>query len=77
MTLFNLIEGRATDVMDYYNDVLTTFLGLERVSCIAVYAVWKLFDFTQKYLNLCSEDEQISYGFGTTWGWVVNDIICI
>ncbi len=24
--------------MDYYNDVLTTFLGLERVDCIAVYA---------------------------------------
>ncbi len=38
MTLLNLIEGRATDVMDYYNDVLTTFLGLERVSCVAVYA---------------------------------------
>ncbi len=24
--------------MDYFNDVLTTFLGLERVSCVAVYA---------------------------------------
>ncbi len=24
--------------MDYFNDVLTTFLGLEHVSCIAVYA---------------------------------------
>ncbi len=24
--------------MDYFNDVLTTFLGLERFSCIAVYA---------------------------------------
>ncbi len=23
--------------MDYFNDVLTTFLGLERVSCVAVY----------------------------------------
>ncbi len=23
--------------MDYFNDILTTFLGLERVSCIAVY----------------------------------------
>ncbi len=23
--------------MDYFNDVLTTFLGLERGSCIAVY----------------------------------------
>ncbi len=24
--------------MDYFNDVLTTFLGHEHVSCIAVYA---------------------------------------
>ncbi len=24
--------------MDYFNDVRTTFLGLERGSCIAVYA---------------------------------------
>ncbi len=33
--------------------------------------------FNQKYLNLCSEDEQRSYGFGTTWGWVINDRIFI
>ncbi len=33
--------------------------------------------FHQKYLNLCSKDEQRSYGFGTTWGWVINDRICI
>ncbi len=33
--------------------------------------------FHQKYLNLCSEDEQRSYGFGTTWGWVINDRIFI
>jgi len=31
----------------------------------------------QKDLNLCSEDEQKSYGFGTTWGWVLNDRILI
>ncbi len=31
----------------------------------------------QKYLNLCSEDEQRSYGFGMTWGWVINYIIFI
>ncbi len=31
----------------------------------------------QKYLHLCSEDEGRSYGFGTTWGWVINDIIFI
>ncbi len=33
--------------------------------------------FKQKYLNLCSEDEQRSYGFGTTSGLVINDIIFI
>ncbi len=27
----------------------------------------------KKYLDLYSEDEQRSYGFGTTWGWVIND----
>ncbi len=31
----------------------------------------------QKYLNLCSEDEWRSYGFGTTWGWVINNRIVI
>jgi len=34
---------------------------------------WKALGFHQKYLNLCSEDERRSYGFGTTWGWVIND----
>ncbi len=33
--------------------------------------------FHQKYLNLCSKHEQKSYGFGTTWGWVINDRIFI
>ncbi len=28
-------------------------------------------------LNLCSEDEQRSCWFGTTWGWVINDRIKI
>ncbi len=36
-------------------------------------ALW----FHQKYLHLCSEDEWRSYGFGTTWGWVINDRIFI
>ncbi len=38
--------------MDYFIDVLTTFLDLERGSCL----------YFRKYLNLCSEDEQRSYG---------------
>ncbi len=33
--------------------------------------------FHQKYLNLCSKDEQRSYGFGTTWGRVINHRIVI
>ncbi len=59
--------------MDYFNDVLTTLLGLERVSCVAVYMQGqKALGFHQKYLK-CSEDERRSYGFGTTRGWVIND----
>ncbi len=33
--------------------------------------------FHQNDLNLCSEDEWMSYGFGTTWGWVINHRIFI
>ncbi len=31
----------------------------------------------KKYLNLCFEDEQRSYGFGKTWRRVINDRIII
>jgi len=31
--------------------------------------------FHQKDLNLCSEDERMSYGFGPTWTWENDDII--
>ncbi len=33
---------------------------------------WRGLRFHQKYLNLCSEDEQRCYRFGTTRGWVIN-----
>ncbi len=33
--------------------------------------------FLQKYLNLCSKDEQRSYRFGTTWRWVIDDRILV
>ncbi len=33
----------------------------------------KALQFHHKYLNLCSEDEVMSYGFGRTWGWVTKD----
>ncbi len=59
--------------MDYFNDVLTMFLGLEHVSYVAVYAgSQKALRFHKKYFNLCSEDERRSYRFGTTWGRVIN-----
>ncbi len=63
--------------MDYFNKVLSTFLGLECVSCVAVYADSEDFKFNQKYLHLCSKEERTSYGFWATWGWVINDRILI
>ncbi len=63
--------------MDYFNDFFTTFLGLGRISCVAVYAGSESSRISSKYLNLCSEDERRSCGFGTTWGWVINDRIYI
>ncbi len=36
--------------MDYFNDVLTTFLGLERVNTIAIYGARKLSDFIKNIL---------------------------
>ncbi len=49
--------------MDYFNDVFTTFLGLERGSCIDVYArsessrIQSNFKLsTIQNMNLCSKD---------------------
>ncbi len=61
--------------IDYFNDVLTTFLGLERGNCVVVYVGSE--SFNQKYFNLCSEDERRSNGFGMTLAWVINDKIFI
>ncbi len=38
---------------------------------------WEAHGMHQKYLNLCSEDERRSYGFGTKLGRVINDRIVI
>ncbi len=60
--------------MDYFNSVLATFLALENVSCVAVYAGSESSRiFIKNILILSSEDERRSYGFGTTWRWVIND----
>ncbi len=64
--------------MDYFNYVLSTFLDLDHFRILAVWEmVRELSEFIKKYLNLFSEDEQRSYGFETTWGWVINDRIFI
>ncbi len=61
--------------MDYFIDVLTTFwaftFSVALVSMQGQKALW----FHQKYLNLCSEDEQRCYRFGMIW--VINDRISI
>ncbi len=61
--------------MDYFTDLLATFLDLDHVRTLAVMEGLRALRFHQKYLNLCFEDEQRSYRFGTTWGWVINDRI--
>ncbi len=64
--------------MDYFNDILTTFMCRDCGSAVSLSMEGqRALTFHHKYLNLCSEDEQRSYGFGTTWGWVVTDIILI
>ncbi len=49
--------------MDCFNDVLSTLNVL--VALLSTQGQ-KALGFHQKYLNLCSEDERRSYGFGTT-----------
>ncbi len=62
--------------MDYFNNVLTMFLDLDRGNYMAVSGEsQRALRINQKYLIFCSEDEQRSYGFGTTRGGVINDII--
>ncbi len=56
---------------------LLPFLALNVSVALLSMQGQKALRFHQKYLNLCSEDEQRSYGFGMTWGWVINDRIFI
>ncbi len=63
--------------MDYYNDVLIPFWALNVSVVLLSMQGQKALGFHQKYLILCSEDERSSYGFGTTWGWGINDRIFI
>ncbi len=44
--------------MDYFNDVLATFLSLDRVRILAVYGrVREVSDSNQNYFKMCSKDE--------------------
>ncbi len=55
--------------MDYCTIVLSTFLDLEKKGVVLLSMEGlRVLGLHQKYLNLCSEDERRSYGFGTTWG---------
>ncbi len=63
----------ASQNLNWANDVirmsLLRFWTWEHNSCVAVYKRDRALRFHQKYLNVCSEGEQRSYRFGTTWGW--------
>ncbi len=52
--------------MDHFNDVLATFLSVDRGNILAVYGGSESSQIQSKYLNLCPEDEQRSHGFGKT-----------
>ncbi len=56
--------------MDYFNDVLTTFLGLEHVSCIAVYAWSENSDFIKNIL-ICVQ--KMNEGLTGMERHVIND----
>ncbi len=62
--------------MDYFNDVLGTFLDLKNV-VVALLSMdgHRALGFNKKNLNFCSEDERMSYRFGTSWGRVIKDRI--
>ncbi len=52
--------------MDYFTDVLATFLCVDRGNTIAVYGGSESSQIPLKYINLCSEDERRFYRFGMT-----------
>ncbi len=63
--------------MDYFTDILSTFLDIECGSCISVYAgCRKALEFHQKYLYLCSGDEQRPYGFHSTDIAILQKTMC-
>ncbi len=55
--------------MDYFNDVLTMFLDVDRVNYIAVYGGSELSEFIK---NILIYVPKMNEGL-VTWGWVNND----
>jgi len=53
--------------MEYLNIFFIDFLG-RQVFQLGSLCSDPALKFNQKYLRLCSEDEQRSYGVGTAWG---------
>ncbi len=49
------------------------FVSLNVVDALLSLEGQKALGFHQKYLNLCSEDEQRSFGFGTAWGSLMTE----
>ncbi len=82
----NLRKVRKTQTTSHHGDTVITGVTSGRLTGGKIsspsqpYLLCRVRKFSilyQKYLNLCSEDEQRSYGFGMTWVWVINDIIYI
>ncbi len=74
-TIVHLTSVVQLYAMDF-NDVLTTFLGLECVRLVDVYAGSESSRISSK-ISLCYKDQRKSYRFGKTWGWVINGRIFI
>ncbi len=60
--LIHLLHSGVLSKIDYLTDVLATFLCAGHGNIFAVYAGSESRQIPSKYLNLCSEDEQKSYG---------------
>ncbi len=70
-------EATRIGLLGYLMTSLLSFCALTVVVTLLSMEGQRALGFHQKYLNLCSKDERRSYGFGSTWGWVINDRIFI
>ncbi len=68
---------RKVKIIVLFSEKVTNQYSANGISKIIVFSVKNVNIKYQKYLNLCSEDEQSSYRFGTTGGGIINDRIFI